>query len=82
MQLSRAVILLFLFAQILYHNYGGEASHTDSDMDRTKYIMQTVVSQNRCLKFKKKEKKNDSQLRNLPEREKKRQHLSKSSKVV
>lgn len=27
---------------------------TDSDMDHTKYIMQTVVSQNRCLELKKK----------------------------
>lgn len=82
MQLSRAVILLFLFAQILYHNYGGEASHTDSDMDRTKYIMQTVVSQNRCLKFKKKKRKMTRSSETYQNVKKKRQHLSKSSKVV
>lgn len=73
MPLSRAVILLFLFAQILYHSCGREAWRADSDMDHTKYITQTAVSQSRCLQLKKRGKKKMTQgSKNLPEGKKKK----------
>lgn len=73
MPLSPAAILLFLFAQILYHSCGREALRADSDMDHTKYITQTAVSQSRCLQLKKRGKKeNDSRLQKSTRRQKKK----------